>query len=77
MENNKTNSYTESWILKETLPTKHYSGRFVLKIPPMLHKKLKSEAAEDGMSVTRLVTHFIRIGLSVRDNIRRNVKSTR
>ncbi len=40
----------------EPLATKQYSGRFVVRIPPEVHRELAIEAAEAGVSLNRLVS---------------------
>ena len=39
----------------EPLATKHYSGKFMVRIPPETHRLLAIEAAESGISLNRLV----------------------
>ncbi len=43
----------------ETLPEpfsmKQYSGKFIVRVPPELHRRLAEEAAEEGVSINRLV----------------------
>ncbi len=39
----------------EPLATKHFSGRFMVRVPPDLHRRLVVEAAETGISLNRLV----------------------
>ena len=39
----------------EPLATRSYSGRFVVRIPPEVHRELAIEAAEEGVSLNRLV----------------------
>ncbi|MGD8404258.1 MAG: toxin-antitoxin system HicB family antitoxin [Anaerolineales bacterium] len=39
----------------EPLAVKKYSGRFMVRIPPDLHRRLALEAAESGVSLNRLV----------------------
>lgn len=34
---------------------RHYSGHFMVRIPPELHRRLSIEAAEQGVSLNRLV----------------------
>lgn len=34
---------------------RHYSGKFLVRIPPELHRKLAIEAAEEHVSLNRLV----------------------
>ncbi len=38
----------------EALSLKNYSGRFMVRIPPDLHRRLTQEAAEAGVSLNRL-----------------------
>ena len=42
--------------IPEPLSLKHYSGNFMVRIPPDLHRKLTIEAAENNVSVNRLVS---------------------
>lgn len=36
--------------------TRHYSGKFMMRIPPDLHRQLALEAAEAGVSLNRLAS---------------------
>jgi len=38
----------------EPLSAKKYSGRFMVRVPPELHRRLALEAAESGVSLNRL-----------------------
>ncbi len=40
----------------EPLSTKSFSGRFLVRIPPELHRRLAIEAAEAGVSLNRLAS---------------------
>lgn len=40
----------------EPLATKKYSGRFMVRVPPELHRQLVMEAAESGVSLNRLAS---------------------
>lgn len=40
----------------EPLATKKYSGRFMVRVPPDLHRELAIEAAESGVSMNRLIS---------------------
>ena len=40
----------------EPLAAKKYSGRFMVRVPPDLHRKLALEAAESGVSLNRLAS---------------------
>lgn len=45
----------------EALATRTYSGKFVLRVPPEMHRELVVQAAEEGVSLNRLVS--ARIGI--------------
>jgi predicted HicB family RNase H-like nuclease len=40
----------------EPIAVKKYSGKFMLRIPPELHRHLALEAAESGISLNRLAS---------------------
>jgi predicted HicB family RNase H-like nuclease len=40
----------------EALASKSYSGRFLVRVPPELHRQLAIEAAEAGISLNRLAS---------------------
>jgi len=40
----------------DPVATKNYSGRFLVRIPPELHRELALEAAEAGISLNRLAS---------------------
>ncbi len=40
----------------EPISERAYSGRFVVRVPPMVHRKLAMEATEKGVSMNRLVS---------------------
>ena len=40
----------------EALAEKTYSGRFMVRIPSLVHRTLATEAAEQGVSINRLVS---------------------
>lgn len=44
-------------VVPEPLSMKTYSGRFMVRVPPQLHRKLATLAAESGVSLNRLVSH--------------------
>ena len=35
---------------------KRYSGRFMVRVPPEVHRRLATEAAEEGVSLNRLAS---------------------
>lgn len=45
---------------KETVPdpisTRSYSGKFLVRVPPEVHRMLAIKAAESGVSISRLVS---------------------
>ena len=40
----------------QPLASKHFSGKFVLRVPPEVHRNLAIQAAESGVSINRLVS---------------------
>lgn len=42
--------------IPEPLAEKHFSGEFRVRIPPEVHRALAMEAAEQGVSLNRLVS---------------------
>ena len=40
----------------EPLATRSYSGRFVVRVPPAVHRKLALEASENNVSLNRWVS---------------------
>ncbi|MBC8234983.1 toxin-antitoxin system HicB family antitoxin [bacterium] len=40
----------------EPIAVKRYSGKFLVRIPPKLHRRLSLEAAESGISLNRLAS---------------------
>jgi len=44
-------------VVPEPLSTKRFSGRFMVRVPPQLHKNLAVQAAEAGVSLNRLASH--------------------
>jgi predicted HicB family RNase H-like nuclease len=40
----------------EPIALRHYSGKFTVRIPPDLHRRLALEAAESGISLNRLAS---------------------
>ena len=40
----------------EPISTRKYSGKFMVRIPPEIHRKLAEIAAEEGVSINRLVS---------------------
>jgi predicted HicB family RNase H-like nuclease len=44
----------------EALALKKYSGHFMVRVPPELHRQLALEAAESGVSLNRLASDKLR-----------------
>jgi len=42
--------------IPQPLATKRYSGKFQVRVPPDIHRNLAIEAAEDNISINRLVS---------------------
>ena len=42
--------------IPEPLAERHYSGEFLVRIPPELHRRLALQAAEQGVSLNRLAS---------------------
>jgi predicted HicB family RNase H-like nuclease len=48
--------------LPDPLSTRDYSGKFVVRVPPEVHRSLTLEAAEAGVSLNRLVSQRLSQG---------------
>ena len=42
--------------IPEALAEKKYGGRFIVRVPSLVHRALATEAAEQGVSINRLVS---------------------
>jgi predicted HicB family RNase H-like nuclease len=42
--------------MPEPIATKQYSGKFLVRVPPELHRRLALEAAEAGVSLNRIAS---------------------
>lgn len=54
----------------EPLADQSYSGRFVTRVPPELHRQLAIEAAEAGVSLNRLVSFRLSVPSPLRKRSR-------
>ena len=45
-----------SEVIPQPLATKNYSGKFTVRIPPEVHRKLQIQAAENKISFNRLIS---------------------
>ena len=52
-------SYLEACTQKGIAPEKPYSGRFNVRIPPDLHKKLAIKSAEENISQNRYIKRVL------------------
>ena len=43
-------------LVPEPIATKQYSGKFLVRVPPALHRRLALEAAEAGVSLNRIAS---------------------
>lgn len=43
-------------LVPEPIATRRYSGNFMVRVPPELHRRLALEAAEAGVSLNRLAS---------------------
>jgi len=43
-------------LVPEPITTKQYSGKFLVRVPPELHRRLALEAAEAGVSLNRIAS---------------------
>jgi predicted HicB family RNase H-like nuclease len=42
--------------IPEPIASKHFSGKFMVRVPPEVHRKLAIQAAESGISLNRIVS---------------------
>lgn len=49
MESNKE-------LIPEPISVKHYNGKFMVRIPPEVHRDLAIKAAEAGISLNRIAS---------------------
>ena len=50
--------------IPEPIATRSYSGKFIIRIPPELHRRLAIEAEESHISLNRLVNAKLASGVS-------------
>lgn len=43
-------------VVPEPLSTRQFSGKFIVRVPPDVHRMLVTKAAESGVSLNRLVS---------------------
>ena len=48
--------HKEGEVVPEPIACKHYSGKFIVRVPPQVHRKLTIQAAESGISLNRLAS---------------------
>lgn len=54
-----------------------YSGKFVLRLPPVLHQKLAGEARSRNVSLNRVTLHFLEAGMRAGDRDKTWLKPVR
>jgi predicted HicB family RNase H-like nuclease len=42
--------------IPEAIASRNYSGKFLVRVPPHIHRRLATEAAEAGVSLNRLAS---------------------
>jgi predicted HicB family RNase H-like nuclease len=47
---------TNEEAIPEPIATKHFSGKFMVRVPPDIHRKLAIQAAESGVSLNRIAS---------------------
>jgi predicted HicB family RNase H-like nuclease len=48
--------HNEAEAVPEPIASRHYSGKFIVRVPPQVHRKLTIQAAESGISLNRLAS---------------------
>ncbi|MDO8956666.1 MAG: toxin-antitoxin system HicB family antitoxin [Deltaproteobacteria bacterium] len=48
--------HNEGESVSEPIACRHYSGKFMVRVPPQVHRKLAIQAAESGVSLNRLAS---------------------
>ena len=43
-------------LIPEPISVKHYSGKFMVRVPPEIHRELAIKAAEAGISLNRIAS---------------------
>jgi len=51
-----TDMKTTGEAIPQPLATKNYSGKFLVRVPPEVHRRLEMQAAEAKVSLNRLVS---------------------
>jgi predicted HicB family RNase H-like nuclease len=56
VENVVKDMQNEGEAVPEPIACKEYSGKFIVRVPPQVHRKLAIQAAESGISLNRLAS---------------------
>lgn len=48
--------HNEGESVPEPIACRHYNGKFMVRVPPQVHRKLAIQAAESGVSLNRLAS---------------------
>ena len=51
-----TDMNTTGETIPDPIASKRYSGKFIVRVPPEVHRRLALEAAESGVSINRIVS---------------------
>ncbi len=47
---------SEGEVVPEPIACRNYSGKFIVRVPPQVHRRLAIQAAESGVSLNRLAS---------------------
>lgn len=56
VENVVKDMHNKGEAVPEPIACRHYSGKFIVRVPPQVHRKLAIQAAESGVSLNRLAS---------------------
>lgn len=56
VENVIKDMHNQGESVPEPISCKNYSGKFMVRVPPQVHRKLAIQAAESGVSLNRLAS---------------------
>ena len=48
--------HSKGEVIPEPISSRHFSGKFMVRVPPQVHQKLAIQAAEFGVSLNRLAS---------------------
>ena len=56
VENVVRDMHKKGEVIPEPISSRHFSGKFMVRVPPQVHQKLAVQAAEFGVSLNRLAS---------------------